>query len=76
MRNRQRALTLAKQACAVTEYKQWNTLDTLAAAYAENGQFADAKQWLGTALKLAPEDEKKRLQIHLDLVMAEKPVRD
>lgn len=76
IRNTQRALALAKQACAVTEYKQWNTLDTLAAAYAANGQFADAKQWLGTALTLAPEDEKKRLQIHLEQVMAEKPVQD
>mgnify|MGYP002632832699 CR=1 FL=1 len=76
VRNKQRALMLAKQACAVTEYKQWNTLDTLAAAYAANGQFADAKKWLGTAIALAPEDEKKRLQIHLELVMAEKRVQD
>ena len=69
-------MTLAKQACAITEYKQWNALDTLAVAYAENGQFGEAKQWLGTALTLAPEEEKERLQSHLDLVMARKPVRD
>ena len=43
---------------------------------AENGKFAEAKEWLETALTLAPKDEKKRLQCHLDLVMAEKPVRD
>ena len=76
VRNKTRALTLAKQACAITEYKQWNALDTLAVAYAENGQFGEAKQWLGTALTLAPEEEKERLQSHLDLVMARKPVRD
>ena len=76
VRNKVRALTLAKQACAITEYKQWNTLDTLAVAYAENGQFDEAKQWLGTALTLAPEVEKERLQRHLVLVMAGKPVRD
>ena len=76
VRNKERALTLAKQACAMTEYKQWNTLDTLAVAFAENGQFAEAKTWLGTAVTLAPEVEKKRLQVHLDLVLAEKPVRD
>jgi tetratricopeptide (TPR) repeat protein len=76
VRNKERALTLAKQACAITEYKQWNTLDTLAAAFAENGQFDEAKTWLGTAISLAPEEEKKRLQVHLDLVLAEKPVRD
>ena len=76
VRNSERALLLAKQACELTNYKQWNTLDTLAAACAANGQFGDAKQWLGTALKLAPQEEKKRLQIHLDLVLAEKPVQD
>ena len=76
IRNKERALTLAKQACAITQYKQWNTLDTLAVALAENGKFAEAKEWLGTALTLAPEEEKKRLQDHLDLVLAEKTVRD
>lgn len=76
IRNKERALTLAKQACAITQYKQWNTLDTLAVALAENGKFAEAKEWLGTALTLAPEEETKRLQDHLDLVLAEKTVRD
>ena len=76
VRNKERALTLAQQACAITEYKQWNTLDTLAVAFAANGQFAEAKTWLGTAMLLAPEEEKVHLQAHLDLVMAEKPVRD
>lgn len=76
IRNKERALTLATKACEITEYKQWNTLDTLAVACAENGKFAEAKEWLGTALTLAPEDEKERLQSHLELVMAEKTVRD
>ena len=76
VRNRERSLTLARQACEVTEYKQWNTLDTLAAAYAENGEFVEAKQWIGTALEMAPDAEKERLKGHLDLIMAEKPVRE
>ena len=76
IRNKERALTLAKQACAMTEYKQWNALDTLAVALAENGNFTEAKEWLGTALTLAPDEEKKRLQGHLDLVIALKTVRD
>jgi len=76
VRDEERALTLAKQACAITEYKQWNTIDTLAVALAENGKFTEAKEWLGTALTLAPDDEKTRLQGHLDLVIAEKTVRD
>lgn len=76
IRNKERALTLATKACEITEYKQWNTLDTLAVVLAENGKFTEAKEWLGTALTLAPEDEKERLQSHLELVMAEKTVRD
>ena len=76
VRNKERALTLAKQACAISEYKQWNTLDTLAVALAENGEFAEAKEWLEAALTLAPKDEQARLQSHLDLVIAHKPVRD
>jgi tetratricopeptide (TPR) repeat protein len=71
-----RALELAKGACGITEYRQWNALDTLAAAHAENGQFDEARQWLGTAIELAPEAEKPRLQKHLALVMASQPVRE
>ncbi|MDA1230993.1 MAG: tetratricopeptide repeat protein, partial [Planctomycetota bacterium] len=76
IRNTKRALELAKLACDLTQYQQWNTLDTLAVVYAENGQFADAKKMLVTALKLAPADEQVRIQNHLDLVAAGKPVRD
>ncbi len=76
VRHPARALELAKGACEITQYKQWNALDTFAAAYAENGQFPEAKQWLGTAIELAPAAEKPRLQRHLDLVMADKPVRE
>ena len=60
----------------MSAYKQWNTLDTLAAALAENGQFAEAEKWLETALTLAPEDVKQSLQAHLDQVLAQKPIRD
>jgi tetratricopeptide (TPR) repeat protein len=75
VRSPQRALELAKRACEITHYQQWNTLDTLAAAQAENGQFADAQQWLATALLHAPEKEKARLQKHMELVQASKPIR-
>ncbi len=76
VRNAERSLQLARQACEISEYKQWNTLDTLAAANAENNNFDEAKQWLGTALEQAPEAEKPRLQQHLELVLAGKPIRE
>jgi tetratricopeptide (TPR) repeat protein len=76
VRNPKRALELAIQACGITGYEQWNTLDTLAAAHAENGQFDKAKEWLATAIANAPAKEKPRLQSHLELVLAgmRKPV--
>lgn len=76
VRNPKRALELATKACELSHYEQWNSLDTLATAFAENGKFDEAKQWIGTAIELAPEDEKERLQSHLDQIMAGKPVRD
>ena len=39
LRDGKRAIELAKQACEVTEYKQAHILSTLAASYAESGDF-------------------------------------
>jgi tetratricopeptide (TPR) repeat protein len=75
VRSPKRALELAVEACKISGYEQWNTLDTLAAAHAENGQFDTAKEWLGKAIEHAPEKEKARLQSHMELVLAEKPIR-
>jgi tetratricopeptide (TPR) repeat protein len=76
IRNGPKALDLAKQACGIAGYDQWNLLDTLAAAHAECGQFPEAQQWLSAAIATAPEKEKPRLQKHLDLVTAQMPIRE
>jgi len=76
IRSPARSLELAKKACEISGYQQWNTLDTLAAAHAENGEFDKAAEWLATALNNAPEKEKPRLKGHLDLVLAKQPVRE
>ena len=76
VRETKRALTLAKRACELSQYKEWNALDTLAVVHAENGEFAEAKKRLEDALELAPAEEKTRLQKHLDLAIAQKPIRD
>lgn len=75
VRSGARSLELATQACNMTGNTQWNTLDTLAAAYAENGQWDKAKEWLTTAIANAPDKEKPRLQGHLDLVIGQMPIR-
>lgn len=76
VRSPTRSLELAIAACELSEYQQWNTLDTLAAAHAENGEFDKAAEWLGTALANAPDKEKPRLQKHLDLILAQKQIRE
>jgi tetratricopeptide (TPR) repeat protein len=75
-RNKEKALKLAQEACALSEYKQWNTLDTLAAAHAENGDFEQAQSWIGKAIEIAPEPEKIRLKKHQELLAAGKPIRE
>jgi tetratricopeptide (TPR) repeat protein len=51
-------------------------LDTLAAAYAEEGQFEKALEWQKKALELAPENFKADLNTRLKLYEAGKPYRD
>lgn len=68
------AVKLATKACAMTEYRNWNTMDTLAAAYAASGDFKSAVQWVSTAIENAPEEDRPQLKTHLALFEAEKPI--
>jgi tetratricopeptide (TPR) repeat protein len=56
-RNGPAALRAAKQACQATGYAQAQPLDTLAAAYAELGQFDEAVVWARKALAVVPADQ-------------------
>ena len=53
MRDGREGVQLAQKACELTHYQQANPVLTLAAAYAETGQFADATSRAQQALELA-----------------------
>ncbi len=63
LRNGKRALELAEKACKLTEYKKAYILSTLAAAYAELGDFDKAIEWSQKCIEAAEKDpsDKERL---------------
>jgi tetratricopeptide (TPR) repeat protein len=76
-RNGQQAVKDAKAACSISEWKDENTIDTLAAAYAETGDFDSATRYAAQALTIkgiAPVDS-KRIHQHLALFERHQPVR-
>ena len=79
VRNGQRAVELASQACQLTEYKDSGYLDTLAAAFAEKGQFDQALKWQEEAVKAAgqePAEIQADLKSRIDLYKQNKPYRE
>ncbi len=58
IRNGRQAIEDAQRASELSAWKDPNILDTLAAAYAEAGDFAKAVEWQNKAVDLAPEAEK------------------
>ena len=76
LRDGKRAIELAKRACDVTEYKQPHILSTLAAGYAEMGDFATAVEWSKKALELGDETQKAELAKELESYQSSKPWRE
>ncbi|MEA1952340.1 MAG: hypothetical protein U9N87_13235, partial [Planctomycetota bacterium] len=62
LRNGKRAVELATKACELTEYKQAHILSTLAAAYAESGNFKEAVKWSKKAIELGKAGTNKEIQ--------------
>jgi tetratricopeptide (TPR) repeat protein len=76
-RNGRQAIKDAKAACSISEWKDENSIDTLAAAYAETGDFEAAMRYAAQALAvkgIAPFDQ-KHIQRHLTLFQQHQPVR-
>ena len=75
-RNGASAVESAKVACELSDWKQPSFLDTLAAAFAEAGDFESATKWQSKAIDLATDAaEKQELQTRLKLYRDRKPYR-
>lgn len=76
-RNGQQAVKDAKAACSIMVWKDEDMIDTLAAAYAETGDFDSAVRCAAQALaiKEITSFDSKRIQQHLTLFQQHKPIR-
>jgi Tfp pilus assembly protein PilF len=81
LRDGHRALALATDACRQTDYKEDYILSTLAAAYAETGDFESARKWAAQAVEVKPSphaesSRKDELKKELESYKANKPWRE
>jgi tetratricopeptide (TPR) repeat protein len=70
------AVDLAVKACELTDRKTALPFDTLAAAYAENGNFKSAVEYSEKALELATPRQRDRFEKHLNAFRSGKPWRE
>ena len=76
LRNGKRAIELATTACELSEYKLSHILSTLAAAYAETGDFETAIKWSTKAIEVDEGEHGDALKKELESYQAKKPVRE
>jgi tetratricopeptide (TPR) repeat protein len=76
VRDGKRAIELGKKSCEVTDYKAAHILSTLAAAYAEAGDFDNARKWSEKAVELGDDEVKEELKKELDSYKQNKPFRE
>lgn len=80
LRDGRRAVELATKACELTEYKLAHVLSTLAAAYAETGDFKTAIKWSNQAIKVGGDDTeadvREAIEKELKSYENEKPWRE
>lgn len=79
VRNARRSIELGTKACEVTKFKEAHILSTLAAGYAESGDFDAAIKWSTKAVEMGREqlkDQVEQLEKELDSYKQKKPWRE
>lgn len=76
LRNGKRAVKLALRASESSQYKKPHILSTLAAAYAESGDYPKAIEWSTKAVKLGRADLQEQLEAELKSYQKKKPWRE
>jgi tetratricopeptide (TPR) repeat protein len=74
-RNADLAVRAAERAIQLDGSQDYIYLDTLAAAYANDGQFPKAQNTIRQAIQLAPKENVGPLKHRLDLYLAQRPFR-
>lgn len=75
LRDGQRAIELATKACELTDFQQAHILSTLAAGYAEVGDYETAVKWSEEAVELG-DDLGEQLEQELESYRQQKPWRE
>src|SRR5439155_66818 len=78
VRNAERSIELGLKACELTKYEKPHILSTLAAGYADKGDWETAKKWSGKAVELGAKDEEidGQLKKELESYKEQKPWRE
>lgn len=72
-RDGRQALQTAQRACVLTNWRESRYLDTLAAAYAELGDFSNAVRWQMKALSFAPPGRRLGCELRLEMYFSRLP---
>lgn len=75
-RDGKKAVQYARKACQLRGDKYWDPLVTLAAAYAENGDFTKARESQEKAIGMAPKECEESLRTRLELYKQGKPYHE
>lgn len=76
LRDGKRAVELATKACELTKFKAAHILSTLAAAYAETGDFENAIKWSQKAVDEGDKEVQEQLEKELQSYKDKKPWRE